>query len=609
MASDLDASSSDALKKMFRKRQMREDRRELLRQIDALLPKNARRSNPVKTSGSRACGTGGRSLHNILFDVLQYIRQRGPGAQAHGPVHAGDGAFVTPEMEETKQAEGDGQIDVAASMRAGLLSSHTLFVAEICIQDWSVRALSPGALEFLSNSPWGDYWEAKQQPAVGSTSSRACNHTLGAIAHPDDHSKLLGLGKRAQAMRVNDILGGVQPETIRLARFVPDVRDYHEPPSSADSTTPSSDEQAELDHAGSLAETLVGRDAWRWFDRNPLDQEDPLLEFGEANTSTTYPPCPLPPQQPLSPPQPGGCHSTQPSSPSHRRGRYHASGSSHDRGLRENNGNSVQEGCLLAIGGAASVFEFVPIVFQTTALVPSTQTFMIFGPLAPGPTGRQDGGGCGREPNDELQTMEPRLKAGAAIARAVAAERFMLASRWSSAIKSSVMETCRHVSGIYKWDGSYPSPGNVRQLYCNSQQAPLQGLSGPDLSVLSILSGNISQAGRWSLRKLYDFAYGFLEFHILVSENSDCTRPETCSVHSRLKLPQVVGGFETKWRHMVTISQCCTLLMTAHNGMGQPLFACSLCLLSCSPGHCAFRWAPGCQQEYRDDGSGSAARG
>ena len=73
------------------------------------------------------------------------------------------------------------------------------------------------------------------------------------------------------------------------------------------------------------------------------------------------------------------------------------------------------------------------------------------------------------------------------------------------------------------------------------------------MSVLATLSGNIYEAGRWGMKKLIDFAYGFLEFHVLVSENSDGTRPETFSVHSRLKLPQFVGGFETRWRYMLSL--------------------------------------------------------
>ena len=72
-----DAYSDARGNELLRKRQLRQKRRELLRKIDAMLPQNARRSNPVKTSGSRACGSTPATSHDgsLACDVIGCARR------------------------------------------------------------------------------------------------------------------------------------------------------------------------------------------------------------------------------------------------------------------------------------------------------------------------------------------------------------------------------------------------------------------------------------------------------------------------------------------------------------------------------------------------------
>lgn len=70
-------SSSTVSRKLAVKRKMREHRRELLKEMDKLVSRAHRTSQPVKTSGNRACGTSGRSLHNILANVMAFTKSAG----------------------------------------------------------------------------------------------------------------------------------------------------------------------------------------------------------------------------------------------------------------------------------------------------------------------------------------------------------------------------------------------------------------------------------------------------------------------------------------------------------------------------------------------------
>ena len=62
---------------LMHKRSVREYRGALLHDLDKLVPQAHRTSQPIKSSGRRACGTSGRSLHNILADTMAFIKSTG----------------------------------------------------------------------------------------------------------------------------------------------------------------------------------------------------------------------------------------------------------------------------------------------------------------------------------------------------------------------------------------------------------------------------------------------------------------------------------------------------------------------------------------------------
>ena len=127
----LKTESKTSERKLQRKRRQRDERRDLLRAIDELLPHEDKKSNPVKTSGARACGLAGRSQHNVLSDLKQHILRRLSAESSNSHV-----LYAEPALRPD---------DLLCMMRSGFLSSRSMFVAEVQLPNWSIRALSPGA--------------------------------------------------------------------------------------------------------------------------------------------------------------------------------------------------------------------------------------------------------------------------------------------------------------------------------------------------------------------------------------------------------------------------------------------------------------------------------
>ena len=258
----------------------------MLRELDALLPDDHKTSKPSKTAGfKRACGSSGRSLENVLGDVNAFIKiknqglGRGRGTQAESQaspargaassavdIDEGDNMIIQEKQklisagkeagEDNARAAADRTVLSGGDVRAGLLSSRTLFVAELRLSDFATLALSPGALDFLALSPWAEAWERKAQEedceeprgagqgdwhpgpdvsAVGAGADavsrrRASYYHLSCITNPEDTPKLLALAVRAQQLSPalqlgpHGAYGGSSSDfagvTLRLARFV-----------------------------------------------------------------------------------------------------------------------------------------------------------------------------------------------------------------------------------------------------------------------------------------------------------------------------------------------------------------------------------------------------
>ena len=127
---NLKTESKTSQRKLQQKRRQRDERRDLLRALDELLPHEDKKSNPVKTSGVRACGLAGRSLHNVLSDLKQHILRRLSAESCSSHVLHAEPA-LRPD-------------DLLCMMRSGFLSSRSMFVAEVQLPHWSIRALSRG---------------------------------------------------------------------------------------------------------------------------------------------------------------------------------------------------------------------------------------------------------------------------------------------------------------------------------------------------------------------------------------------------------------------------------------------------------------------------------
>lgn len=110
--------------------------------------------------------------------------------------------------------------------------------------------------------------------------------------------------------------------------------------------------------------------------------------------------------------------------------------------------------------------------------------------------------------------------------------------------KENVMIAVQRLSGIFQWDGneSAGNPGLLREMYPGKYSL---GLNATELSTVASAVGSLQ---RWGLRTLTNMAYRMLQWHLLLEENAEATRPALLRMHVRIKLPMMLGGFATRWR-------------------------------------------------------------
>ena len=138
----------------------RKDKRELQRRLiaslDHVLPPGAKRHTTVNGAGGRALGVSGRSLHNVLEDVLRFLRtllkrkaRQRPAASDVDATTAGGGL---PSARAIPGVPGGAQLDDDA-FRLSIMASHSLVAIEVSLPDWSITRVNPGASAFFGSMP------------------------------------------------------------------------------------------------------------------------------------------------------------------------------------------------------------------------------------------------------------------------------------------------------------------------------------------------------------------------------------------------------------------------------------------------------------------------
>jgi len=180
-----------------RNRQLRrQNQNALLSQLDRLLPPDVCNQNTRNGAGGRALGQKGRSLHNILEDARNYLRDQ----------HFPEAQMV--QLEPPYRPQHDAIDD--ATIRQGLMcSSQSIVAIELDMPGWTIAELNPGAEHLLGSTPWGD---SRGQCLVNS------------LVHRDNTQSLLDMwaGVDAELPSFASVVEGglAQPRlTIRLCSY------------------------------------------------------------------------------------------------------------------------------------------------------------------------------------------------------------------------------------------------------------------------------------------------------------------------------------------------------------------------------------------------------
>ena len=118
---------------------------DLVQKLDAALPKSALRQVRMKQgAGARALGTGGRSMHQALENVVEYIsegiaRRRQLTSKARGCISRGKHSEISPGCSN--------ECEKRVCARSLTVQSAS---------DWIILDVGQGAADFFCGAPWGD---------------------------------------------------------------------------------------------------------------------------------------------------------------------------------------------------------------------------------------------------------------------------------------------------------------------------------------------------------------------------------------------------------------------------------------------------------------------
>ena len=138
------------------RKDQRERQRRLIARLDQVLPPGAKRHTTVNGAGGRALGVSGRSLHNVLEDVLGFLRtmpeRKAPQRPATSDVDAAAAGGGLPSARAIPGVPRGAQLD-ADAFRLSIMASHSLMAIEVSLPDWSITRVNPGASTFFGSMP------------------------------------------------------------------------------------------------------------------------------------------------------------------------------------------------------------------------------------------------------------------------------------------------------------------------------------------------------------------------------------------------------------------------------------------------------------------------
>ena len=160
----LDGPPSDEagrqLQKNIERRAQRRVKNQIFRDIDQALPERFRSKAVKNGAGPRSLGAAGRSQQDVLRDLVHAVSvlQREQAEKVKHDASESPGQCAAGQsIANAKSAETLAPDDVDKFMRKGMMSSRSLLVLELELEDDvdTILALGSGASEFFQHAPFG----------------------------------------------------------------------------------------------------------------------------------------------------------------------------------------------------------------------------------------------------------------------------------------------------------------------------------------------------------------------------------------------------------------------------------------------------------------------
>ena len=541
-------------------------------------------------------------MQNILTDAVRHLKsiREEDVASMNAEEACTQSALKEACTPSAMPCVDDGAVPIEWCMRAGMLSSRSLFWASVQLPAWHLSSFSQAATDFCSAAPWHDVGVTEHSSRQRKAAFEPLRATMMSLVHPDDREVMLNMAWTVLYLHAyitqthththththkhthtQVLLGITEKLELRLrqrqaateAAENKDSEEYmvagasrasglQEPGEDGDAKTDMDDTDACLRFRVRIARFVEGN-----LSRQPQHADDASAARGSAQVRGDK----VVSNQMLAPNQ--SLPAFSPSATSVSGVAEEASGGTGSFGFPDmplDDYDPLLEDDMELDGGSwhdsdsaddtdnadndkalTRFVEYVPLTFTIVPIKHRTDVFYIVANLPEqqlprSPFALFDGGGGdpaeaeSRKVTSDLSShrpFSPRSDVGSVFSEG--------RERWRRGPSAhELREIFRNVSGIYQWDGSQPSPGRAREMSGGSV-----GLDKSEMSILEMLSG---VAGSWCTRTLTDYAYQFLQFHVMIEENSHGMPVVQC--HCRVKVPRMFGGFASQWRKYLELS-------------------------------------------------------
>ena len=134
-------------------------------------------------------------MQNILTDAVRHLKsiREEDVASMNAEEACTQSALKEACTPSAMPCVDDGAVPIEWCMRAGMLSSRSLFWASVQLPAWHLSSFSQAATDFCSAAPWHDVGVTEHSSRQRKAAFEPLRATMMSLVHPDDCEVMLNM--------------------------------------------------------------------------------------------------------------------------------------------------------------------------------------------------------------------------------------------------------------------------------------------------------------------------------------------------------------------------------------------------------------------------------